>query len=106
MPVSGLVLTLKSDAPSSNAAIAELRAHGSISVGERVEHRLPIVVDTPGSEEDRRVWEWLHTLPGVVFVELVCADMSADGAQEGEPPQLSPIQSRGQSDDNGPPDQA
>ena len=88
MPVSGLVLTLKNDGAGSSAVLAELRAHGSITLGDRAGHRLPIVVDTPGSDEDRAVWEWLHTLPGIAFVELVCADMSADAgpAAPGMPP--------------------
>jgi hypothetical protein len=78
MPVSGLVLTLSTDAEASAAALMELRSHGSIGVGDRVGHRLPIVVDTATSDEDRHVWEWLHTLRGIALVELVCADVSDD----------------------------
>jgi hypothetical protein len=78
MPVSGLVLTLSSDAERTSAAISELRSHPSIVIGDLAGPKLPIVVDTPTSEDDRAVWEWLHSLPGIRFVELVCADVSAD----------------------------
>ncbi|TVQ62275.1 MAG: hypothetical protein EA379_05430 [Phycisphaerales bacterium] len=78
MPVSGLVLTLSRNDADRAAALTALDRREGVSIGEPQGHRLPIVVDTPCSEDDRAVWEWLHTLPGVLFVDLVCADASED----------------------------
>lgn len=78
MPVSGLVLTLSLNAPDRAAALDALRRHPSIEVGEAQGHRLPIVVDTPASDDDRAVWDWLHAQEGILFVDVVCADASAD----------------------------
>ena len=78
MPVSGLVLTLSRNDAHRVDALAALGRHPSVDVGEAQGSRLPIVVDTDNSEDDRAVWEWLHTLPGVLFVDLVCADASED----------------------------
>lgn len=68
MPISGLVITLAEDPPWRTAALAALRDHPAIEVGEPTANRVPVVVDTADEEEDRRLWEWLHALPGVVLV--------------------------------------
>ena len=72
MPISGLVITLSEKARERSVALAALAEDRRIEIGEATESRLPIVVDTPSSEEDRHVWEWLHNLPGVVFVDVAC----------------------------------
>ena len=70
MPVSGLVVSL-SDEPQSRAeALAVIGREARITVGVLEANRLAIVLDTPSSEEDRRLWEWLGSLPGVSFVEV------------------------------------
>lgn len=81
MPVSGLVLTLETDDERCEGAFAALRRCASIEVGERHGRRLPIVVDTESSEKDKAVWEWLHSLPGVAFVDVVYVDSSEDTAE-------------------------
>lgn len=81
MPVSGLVLTLEADDERREGALAALRRCASIEVGERHGQRLPIVVDTESSDEDKAVWEWLRSLPGVAFVDVVCVDSSEDAAE-------------------------
>jgi len=70
MPISGLVLTLVQDASLRNKTLESLRQHSAMELGTAVENRLPIVVETPDSEADRHVWEWLHSLPGVSQVEI------------------------------------
>ena len=82
MPVSGLVLTLSTDTLKRESALAALRRHRCIEIGQASEHRLPIAVDTPDSDADRQVWSWLHELPGVEFVDLVCADSGADSGTD------------------------
>jgi len=78
MPVSGLVLTLSREELCRRKVLAALCEHASIAIGELAAHRLPIVVDTPNSEEDRAIWNWLQELPGVLFVDLVCTDATED----------------------------
>lgn len=71
MPISGLLITLDRDPAKRADALAALQRHPSIDLGEGEDHRIPIVVDTPSSDEDRAVWNWLHELPGVTFVDVV-----------------------------------
>lgn len=72
MPVSGLVLTLSSDPVQRDAVLAALCDEPRVEPGRLEGHRLPIVVDTPDREKDEAVWAWLHGLPGVLFVDVVC----------------------------------
>ncbi len=85
MPVSGLVLTLSREDSCRREALSALCEHALIAIGELAAHRLPIVVDTPNSEEDRAIWEWLQELPGVLFVDLVCTDATEDIENDGDP---------------------
>lgn len=79
MPISGLLITLDRDRSQRASALAALRDHPSIDVGDGEDHRVPIVVDTLSSDEDRTVWEWLHELPGVMFVDVVYVYFDEDG---------------------------
>ena len=66
MPVSGLTLTLKSDAP-----LAALEAHPDITVGERHERYLPVALDTPDEPSTRDLHAWVESLPGVAYADVV-----------------------------------
>jgi hypothetical protein len=70
MPISGLVLTLTPDDVLRGRTLDVLRSHPSVDLGEPRDDRLPIVVDSPDSDSDRRMWEWLQALPGVIQVEI------------------------------------
>jgi hypothetical protein len=70
MPISGLVITLSEDAALRQAALAALQRQPAVSVGPLTGNRVPIVVDTIDDDADREVWEWLHTLPGIVLVNV------------------------------------
>ena len=83
MPISGLVLTLSDDPTLRASALEAVSGNVKIEPGRLARQRLPSVVDTASSCEDKAVWEWLHELPGVLFVDLVSADYSED---EPEPP--------------------
>ncbi len=80
MPISGLLITLDRDPGRRDAARTALEQHPAIEIGEGKDHRLPIVVDTPTSEEDRAVWEWLHQFPGATFVDVVYIHFDEDEA--------------------------
>ena len=70
MPVSGLVVTLVSNAQLRDEAIAAMGNEPQIEVGVIERNRMAIVLDTVDSGEDKRLWCWLSSLPGVVFVDV------------------------------------
>ena len=80
MPISGLVITLADDAARRDAALAALRDHAAIDLGPQTGSRVPIVVETASDDEDRQVWEWLQSLPGVMQVDVAMIHFEeADG---------------------------
>lgn len=86
MPVSGLVVTLAPPPPpetppetpnasdrlrdSSTHVIEQIHQHPHLQVGPRQGQCLPVVVDTPDRETDKRCWLWLNGLPGVHHVDV------------------------------------
>jgi nitrate reductase NapAB chaperone NapD len=75
MTISGLLITLAEDPQASDAAISALEADPRIDVGERNGSYLPLVTDTPGEQESRRLWDKLNELAGVINVNLVFTDL-------------------------------
>ena len=71
MPISGLVITLDSDESAAQRVSDDIRARSSFELGERQSHRLPAVLETPDRAADKREWEWLNALPGVMHVDVV-----------------------------------
>jgi hypothetical protein len=80
MPVSGLVITWNSMHDDHAAALAALHGHPAIEVGEANCSQCAIVVDSADVVEDRRIWEWLHSLPGVAQVQVAFVGFDADAA--------------------------
>ncbi len=70
MPVSGLVVSLSDKLQPLADTLAAIGLETRITIGVREANRLAIVVDTASSEEDRQLWEWLGSLPGVSSVEV------------------------------------
>lgn len=69
MPTSGLVLT--AERPEGIRPILDaLATEPAIETAPPVEGRLPLVVETPDKATDKRIWEWLHRLPGVAAVDV------------------------------------
>jgi nitrate reductase NapAB chaperone NapD len=71
MPVSGLVVSLSPQSELRAAAIASLGREPRIEIGVVESGKMAIVVDTESADEDKQLWNWLHTIPGVVFVDVV-----------------------------------
>jgi nitrate reductase NapAB chaperone NapD len=71
MTISGLLITLADDSQASETAISALEADPRIDVGERRGPYLPVVTDTEGPQEHRRLWDELNELDGVLTVNLV-----------------------------------
>jgi nitrate reductase NapAB chaperone NapD len=72
MAISGLILTLSPDNRLRDEAMRCLRLDGRVSIGEQQQHRLPIVVDGATRNDDQEMWQRLHEIPGVLFVDVVC----------------------------------
>lgn len=78
MITSGLVLTLSTDAALAEEAVASLRARSEFTPGERNDRWLPVVLETANDAASRVAHDWLNSLPGVEFVDVVYVDFSDD----------------------------
>lgn len=88
MPVSGLVVSL-SDEPQTRAdALAVIGQEARIAMGVLEVNRLAIVLDTASTEEDCRLWDWLNSLAGVSFVDVVFVGIEQRGAPAAQAHQL------------------
>lgn len=92
MPISGLVVSLVSDRQLREEAIATIKAEPCIEVGVIQSQRMAIVLDTPSTDDDKRLWCWLSSLPGVVFVDVA---MVAFEDPESEAPEQETSESSG-----------
>ena len=70
MPISGLIVHFCSDSKPTQATLQQLRDHPQIQVGTAAGDRLPIVIDTVDAEDSSRMWEWLHSLPGISVIDV------------------------------------
>lgn len=71
MPIAGLALTLSDSTPLVEDAIAALEAHPAVTVGEKVDRWLSVVLDTPGVKQSRDLHEWVESVEGVEYVDVV-----------------------------------
>lgn len=77
MPTSGLVISTNPDA-DLQSLLAALGSRDGVAHGEPVQGRVPIVTDTASKAEDKTLWEWLWTLPGVASVDVAFIYLGAD----------------------------
>lgn len=78
MAISGLVLTIESDA--ADDVLTRLRGDDRLTVGERQGHRLPVVAETASAAADRALWEELGAIPGVARVDVASVHFDRDDA--------------------------
>lgn len=71
MLISSLVLTLADEPAPRAAAIARLRAHPALELGEVNDRWLPAAMEAADDRESRALHDWIGALPGVVFVDVV-----------------------------------
>jgi hypothetical protein len=75
MPVLGLVLVLEDSADSTRDRVAKALAGASdLDLGASVEHRWPVVLESPTSDEAEARVEALGAVEGVSSVDVVYAD--------------------------------
>ena len=82
--VGGLLARLHDDPESVHETLSVLRGCPDIEVGELQAGWLPLAVEAahPGACRDRH--EWIASLPGVRFVEVISVDF-LEGAAGGTP---------------------
>ncbi|MCA9263469.1 MAG: hypothetical protein KDA60_06450 [Planctomycetales bacterium] len=78
MPVSGLVVSLCDEAGPRAETLDEIGREPRITVGTLTGQRLAVVLDTESADDDRRLWDWLHALPGVAFVDVAFVGFGLD----------------------------
>ncbi|WP_425398689.1 hypothetical protein [Aeoliella sp.] len=88
MPTSGLVISTSQDA-DLQPLLAALGTRDCITCGEALSGRLPIVTVTAGKSEDKALWDWLWSLPGVTSVDIAFIyledEVSPTTADDGQP---------------------
>jgi nitrate reductase NapAB chaperone NapD len=70
LPISGLVVVFDSSVALDDRALEQLAEHPSITLGERGDDRIAIVIDTACKEQDIEVWDWLAKIPGVSEIKI------------------------------------
>lgn len=79
MPISGLIITTDHEQPQLAAdARQRLADHPAVTLGVSEGHRHAAVLDTPDAGQDKPVFEWIRSLPGVAFVDVVFVDFDSD----------------------------
>jgi len=82
MLTSGLIITLNPEPATQAVAMARLRTRPELTLGELTDRWLPAALETPGDAESREVHDWLMTLPGVAFVDVVSVNFESAPAPE------------------------
>ena len=76
MPALGLVAHLPVEPGARLRVLASLAAMPGLTFGEVMGDRLPLVLESDGRAQDRQRWDALQATPGLVHLELACADFS------------------------------
>lgn len=84
MITSGLVLTLNAEAALAEQAVASLRTRPEFTVGERNDRWLPVALEAADDAASRAAHDWLNSLPGVDFVDVVAVNF--EGEENETPP--------------------
>ena len=71
MITSGIVITLNADAALARQAQATLQARPELTLGKLNSRWLPIALEAADVGASRDFHDWLNTVPGVDFVDVV-----------------------------------
>jgi hypothetical protein len=74
MITSGLVLTLSSDPALAGQARTTLLQRAELTVGQQNLRWLPVVAEAHDVGASRDLHDWLSSLPGIDFVDVVHVD--------------------------------
>jgi hypothetical protein len=81
MPVSGLVVTLRSE--RQEMALDAIRSHAAFSPGRLSGQWLPVAMEARDDADSRNLHDWLLSLPGVAFVDVVAVNFDDTATEKG-----------------------
>ncbi len=82
MAISGLVLILNDSQNNLEQVCSRLSADKRFETGRPFRNRLPVVLTTDSTREDRDACEWLESLDAVEQVEVVFVECTSDPEAE------------------------
>lgn len=85
MITSGIVITLSADAALARQAQATLRARPELTLGELSARWLPVALEAATVGASRDLHDWLNTVPGVDFVDVVEVNFVEEETAEAPP---------------------
>ena len=88
MPISGLLLTLNASPDQQARAVSALQSRPDVLVGTASGRWLPVAIEAEDDTASRTTHDWLATLPGVEFVDVVHVSFETDvpaSAAEAQP---------------------
>jgi len=72
--------------PTAEPALRRaLTADARTTVGELIGARLPVALETVDRDADHAAWEWLRSLGGVIWIDLVWITIDPDDAEKYTP---------------------
>ncbi len=84
MPVSGVVIVLSDEAAARDAVLERLEREPGITLGGRVDDRVPVVAETSSTPSCTQLLAWLAELDGVRAVLPVFHDFSDEPLDDEE----------------------
>ena len=76
--ISGLVIHLSSDKTLRSQALAEMQRRSGVELGDRMDMRLPVVVESTADCSAKETAEWVKNLPGVVHADVTFVHLEAE----------------------------
>lgn len=80
--LSSLVITLSDDAELAASTTKKIASHESISVEKAIGAYLPIAIE---GADARPIHQWIESLPGVRYVDVVFCSTEEFSAEEPQP---------------------
>lgn len=78
--IGGLLVRLSEEPELRARAVAALRGHAGLLLGEESGPWLPLALEAEGPRASRDLHEWILAVPGVQFVEVVAVHFESDFA--------------------------
>jgi hypothetical protein len=85
MITSGIVITLNADAALARQAQTTLQARPGLTLGELNARWLPVALEAADVGASRDLHDWLNTVPGVDFVDVVEVNFGEEENAEAPP---------------------
>ena len=76
--ISGLVIHLSDNAALRRQALADMQRRTGVELGDRMDLRLPVVVESTEDCSAKETAEWVKNLPGVVHADVTFVHLEAE----------------------------